>query len=43
MFADNDWPIIDVTRRSIEESAAAIINFYNERHASDDDEKAVGS
>ena len=31
MFADNGWPMIDVTRRSIEESAAAIINFYNER------------
>ena len=33
MFADNDWPMIDVTRRSIEESAAAIINFYNERNS----------
>ena len=31
MFADNDWPVIDVTRRSIEESAAAIINLFNER------------
>lgn len=31
MFADNDWPVIDVTRRSIEEAAAAIINLYNER------------
>ena len=30
MFADNDWPVIDVTRRSIEESAAAIVNLYNE-------------
>ena len=25
MFADNGWPVIDVTRRSIEETAAAII------------------
>jgi [pyruvate, water dikinase]-phosphate phosphotransferase / [pyruvate, water dikinase] kinase len=33
MFADNAWPVIDVTRRSIEEAAAAIINLYNERHA----------
>lgn len=33
MFADNAWPTIDVTRRSIEEAAAAIINMYNERHA----------
>lgn len=31
MFADNGWPVIDVTRRSIEESAAAIINLFNER------------
>ena len=30
MFADNGWPVIDVTRRSIEESAAAIIRLYNE-------------
>ncbi|WP_110298528.1 pyruvate, water dikinase regulatory protein [Blastomonas natatoria] len=33
MFADNGWPVIDVTRRSIEESAAAIINLFNEREA----------
>jgi [pyruvate, water dikinase]-phosphate phosphotransferase / [pyruvate, water dikinase] kinase len=31
LFADNGWPVIDVTRRSIEETAAAIINLYNER------------
>lgn len=31
MFADNGWPVIDVTRRSIEETAAAVINLYNER------------
>ena len=31
MFADNDWPVLDVTRRSIEETAAAIINLANER------------
>ena len=30
MFADNNWPVIDVTRRSIEETAAAVINIYNE-------------
>ena len=30
MFADNGWPVIDVTRRSIKEAAAAIINLYNE-------------
>ena len=32
MFADNGWPVIDVTRRSIEETAAAIINLISERH-----------
>jgi regulator of PEP synthase PpsR (kinase-PPPase family) len=31
MFADNGWPVLDVTRRSIEESAAAIINLVNAR------------
>ena len=30
MFADNGWPVIDVTRRSIEETAAAIIALGNE-------------
>jgi [pyruvate, water dikinase]-phosphate phosphotransferase / [pyruvate, water dikinase] kinase len=33
MFADNDWPVIDMTRRSIEEAAAAIITLHNERRA----------
>ena len=32
MFADQGWPVIDVTRRSIEETAAAIINLIGERH-----------
>ena len=31
MFADNGWPVIDVTRRSIEETAAAIIALVNRR------------
>lgn len=31
LFADNDWPVIDVTRRSIEETAAAIIGLVNDR------------
>jgi [pyruvate, water dikinase]-phosphate phosphotransferase / [pyruvate, water dikinase] kinase len=31
MFSDNDWPVLDVTRRSIEETAAAIINLFKER------------
>jgi regulator of PEP synthase PpsR (kinase-PPPase family) len=31
IFADNGWPVIDVTRRSIEETAAAIIGMVNEQ------------
>jgi len=31
IFSDNGWPVIDVTRRSIEETAAAIIKLCNER------------
>ena len=36
MFADNGWPVIDVTRRSIEETAAAIIRQMGERAAAAD-------
>ena len=36
MFADNGWPVIDVTRRSIEETAAAVINLLNQRQAADE-------
>jgi [pyruvate, water dikinase]-phosphate phosphotransferase / [pyruvate, water dikinase] kinase len=38
MFADNGWPVIDVTRRSIEETAAAVINLLNERGESSSEE-----
>ncbi|MGQ0558508.1 MAG: pyruvate, water dikinase regulatory protein [Sphingosinicella sp.] len=31
LFADQDWPVIDVTRRSIEETALAIVKLHNER------------
>ena len=34
MFSDRGWPVIDVTRRSIEETAAAIINLVTERRES---------
>jgi hypothetical protein len=33
LFADRGWPVIDVTRRSIEETAAAVIHLLNERVA----------
>ena len=36
MFADNGWPVIDVTRRSIEETAAAIIALVNQRRVDAD-------
>ncbi len=35
MFADNGWPVIDVTRRSIEETAAAVIKLHQEREGRD--------
>lgn len=42
MFADNGWPVIDVTRRSIEETAAAIIRLCSERsHSSGGDFEGV--
>jgi regulator of PEP synthase PpsR (kinase-PPPase family) len=34
IFADNGWPVIDVTRRSIEETAAAVIKLLGERDGS---------
>ena len=33
LFTRYDWPVIDVTRRSIEETAATIIQLYNQRIA----------
>ena len=30
MFADNGWPVIDVTRRSIEETAASILDLLRD-------------
>jgi regulator of PEP synthase PpsR (kinase-PPPase family) len=31
LFAKHGWPVIDVSRRSIEETAAAILNLYSRR------------
>ena len=31
-FQDRDWPVIDITRRSIEETAAAVLSLYRERN-----------
>jgi regulator of PEP synthase PpsR (kinase-PPPase family) len=40
IFADNGWPVIDVSRRSIEETAAAVINLYNEREGGSEGARA---
>ena len=32
LFARHGWPVIDVTRRSIEETAAGIMRLLAERH-----------
>ena len=34
LYEERGWPVIDVTRRSIEETAAAILQFYRERFGS---------
>jgi len=34
LFSSREWPVIDVTRRSIEETAAAILNLHHDHAAS---------
>ena len=34
LFEQQDWPVIDVSRRSVEETAAAVINLLTERKES---------
>ncbi|WP_305097586.1 pyruvate, water dikinase regulatory protein [Croceibacterium aestuarii] len=44
MFADNGWPVIDVTRRSIEETAAAVMRLkaeHDERDGKDQGTKPI--
>lgn len=36
LFAKHGWPVIDVTRRSIEETAAAVLNILAERRRAED-------
>jgi regulator of PEP synthase PpsR (kinase-PPPase family) len=31
LFDQHDWPVIDVSRRSVEETAATVINLLHER------------
>ncbi|MCE2509528.1 MAG: kinase/pyrophosphorylase [Alphaproteobacteria bacterium] len=35
LFTERDWPVIDVTRRSVEETASAILQLYAERRKPD--------
>jgi regulator of PEP synthase PpsR (kinase-PPPase family) len=42
LCARHGWPVIDVTRRSIEETAATILKLLHEREAARDGEKADG-
>jgi len=37
LFAKNNWPVIDVTRRSIEETAATIMNYQRSRNSEKND------
>ena len=39
-FAQNHWPVIDVSRRSIEETAAAILKLLARRHGTEERERA---
>lgn len=38
IYADNGWPVIDVSRRSIEETAAAVIRLMGDRGRREDGE-----
>ncbi len=40
LFAANRWPVIDVTRRSIEETAAAVLDLYRDRRFKTDGESS---
>ena len=42
LFADRGWPVIDVTRRSIEETAAAVIRLLGERKRAAGDDAPDG-
>jgi regulator of PEP synthase PpsR (kinase-PPPase family) len=33
LFEKHGWPVIDVSRRSVEETAAAVVNLMNARRA----------
>lgn len=43
LCAKHNWPVIDVTRRSIEETAATIVHMLQQRNAKAGDGKGIGS
>jgi [pyruvate, water dikinase]-phosphate phosphotransferase / [pyruvate, water dikinase] kinase len=42
LFAQNNWPMIDVTRRSVEETAAQIIKLLQDRDTADQEQRETG-
>ncbi len=42
LFQNNKWPMIDVTRRSIEETAAQIIKLLHDRDTADEEQRETG-
>lgn len=42
LFGDHGWPVVDVTRRSIEETAAAIISLYQDHVLAGQQDSAQG-
>jgi regulator of PEP synthase PpsR (kinase-PPPase family) len=36
LFARQRWPVIDVTRRSVEEIASAVLNLYQDHEKARD-------
>jgi [pyruvate, water dikinase]-phosphate phosphotransferase / [pyruvate, water dikinase] kinase len=42
LFARHGWPMIDVTRRSVEETAAQIIKLMQDRDAADQEQRETG-
>jgi [pyruvate, water dikinase]-phosphate phosphotransferase / [pyruvate, water dikinase] kinase len=42
LFINNKWPMIDVTRRSIEETAAQIIKLLHDRDTADEEQRETG-
>ncbi|HYM33524.1 MAG TPA: pyruvate, water dikinase regulatory protein [Candidatus Cybelea sp.] len=43
IFAKHGWPVIDVSRRSIEETAASILNLYSRRAEGGNSDTASGA